>query len=32
VDHFAFGEVLGAQKLAAIGLISGGVALLAASA
>jgi small multidrug resistance pump len=32
VGHFAFGEGLGAQKLAAIGLISGGVVLLAASA
>ena len=29
VGHFAFGEALGAQKLAAIGLISLGVVLLA---
>ena len=32
IGHFAFGEALGAQKLAAIGLICGGVVLLAASA
>ncbi|MBI0434212.1 EamA family transporter [Roseomonas sp. KE0001] len=29
IGHFAFGETLGAQKIAAIGLISLGVALLA---
>lgn len=29
VGHFAFGEALGAQKIAAIALISAGVALLA---
>lgn len=29
IGHFAFGEALGAQKIAAIGLISLGVALLA---
>ena len=32
IGHFMFGEALGAQKLAAIGLICGGVVLLAASA
>ena len=32
IGHFAFGEALGAQKLAAIMLICGGVVLLAASA
>jgi multidrug transporter EmrE-like cation transporter len=32
IGHFAFGEPLGAIKLAAIGLICGGVVLLAASA
>ncbi len=32
IGHFAFGESLGAMKLAAIGLICGGVVLLAASA
>ena len=32
IGHFAFGEALGPQKVAAIGLICGGVALLAASA
>ena len=29
IGHYAFGESLGAQKLAAIGLIAAGVALLA---
>ncbi|MDJ0388350.1 EamA family transporter [Roseomonas sp. E05] len=29
IGHYAFGEALGAQKLAAIGLISAGVVLLA---
>jgi multidrug transporter EmrE-like cation transporter len=29
IGHFAFGEALGAQKLAAIALISAGVVLLA---
>ncbi|HWL80756.1 MAG TPA: EamA family transporter [Roseomonas sp.] len=29
IGHFAFGEALGVQKLAAIGLISAGVVLLA---
>jgi len=32
IGHFAFGEALGAQKVAAIMLICGGVVLLAASA
>jgi small multidrug resistance pump len=32
IGHFMFGEALGAQKLAAIALISGGVVLLAAAA
>ena len=32
IGHFAFGEALSPQKLAAIGLICGGVVLLAASA
>ena len=32
IGHFAFGEALGLQKIAAILLISGGVVLLAASA
>lgn len=32
IGHFAFGESLGAQKIAAILLIAGGVALLATSA
>lgn len=32
VGHFVFGESLGAQKLAALGLICGGVVLLAATA
>ena len=31
IGHFAFGEALGAQKVAAIGLISLGVILLAAA-
>ncbi len=31
VGHFAFGEALGAQKLAAIALICGGVVLLASA-
>ena len=32
IGHFAFGEALGAQKLAAIALICGGVVLLATAA
>ena len=32
VGYFAFGETLGVQKLAALGLICGGVVLLATSA
>ena len=32
IGHFAFGEPLGGQKIAALGLICGGVVLLAASA
>ncbi|MBC4015349.1 DMT family transporter [Siccirubricoccus deserti] len=32
IGHFMFGEALGAQKLAAIALICGGVLLLAAAA
>jgi multidrug transporter EmrE-like cation transporter len=31
IGHFAFGEALGAQKIAAIGLIAAGVALLASA-
>lgn len=32
IGHFAFGEALGPMKLAALGLIAGGVVLLAATA
>ena len=32
IGHFAFGEALGPQKIAAVALICGGVVLLAASA
>lgn len=32
IGHFVFGETLGGQKLAALGLICGGVVLLAATA
>ena len=32
IGHFMFGEALGGQKLAALGLICGGVVLLAATA
>ena len=31
IGHFMFGEALGAQKMAAIGLICGGVVLLASA-